>query len=357
MVRYAGAARASSFELTVNTSAKAWCNANKKPNSPIKVMNIMSSNAKVAPNIKLRELENSQIAFSVRKTPLEMTLEERKIELALRMFVNIADQDYVTARWGFQHGLFHTFYWSGAQAIEKYLKAAILFRGESVENYGHNLKSLFARVRHLTSADDLPKKLKIPKTTARGREMWNGKSIEHYVGYMNVYGSPDNRYAFEGLHVNGPVLHALDFTCLHLRRTMNKNNVLSENLFSYRNQGRDTIKKGRKAPDWMLDTDFFLERLYLKHFHVGENKETRKAFRTMNLAFFTDKHKHAGSFGGYIRHGSALNTYLVWHRNSELPGQSKENEAIINQLRDWVGENMQLGDRARRAVGLLPKDR
>ncbi|SDA15647.1 HEPN domain-containing protein [Methylobacterium sp. UNC378MF] len=317
----------------------------------------MTDQGKTAVGTKPQDLEDFHIPFSMRRTPLEMSLEERKIELALRMFVNIADQDYVTARWGFQNGLFHTFYWSGAQAIEKYLKAAILFRGESVENYGHNLKSLFARVRHLTGVDDLPKKLKIPKTTARGREMWNGKSIEHYVDYMNVFGSPDNRYAFEGLHINGPVLHALDFTCLHLRKTMNNNNVLSENLFRYRNQDQYTIKKGKKAPAWMIDADFFLERLYLKHFHVGENKETRKAFRTMNLAFFTDKHKHAGSFGGYIRNGSALHTYLVWHRNSELPGQSKENEAIIDQLRDWVGENMQLGDRARKAVGLPPKNK
>ncbi len=66
---------------------------------------------------------------------------DRFLEQTLR---DAADDDYVSAR---QSGLINqwrSFGWSGLQAIEKYLKALLVFHRISVKTYSHDLKALFS---------------------------------------------------------------------------------------------------------------------------------------------------------------------------------------------------------------------
>lgn len=46
---------------------------------------------------------------------------------ATRSFRDVADQDYVLARIAYRSELYAQFLWSGLQAIEKYLKAILLY--------------------------------------------------------------------------------------------------------------------------------------------------------------------------------------------------------------------------------------
>lgn len=73
------------------------------------------------------------------------------------VFRNQADCDYIAARANFRMQLRQQFLWSGQQALEKYLKAILLFNGQSARfrdptvrrprEYGHDLIALFDAVR------------------------------------------------------------------------------------------------------------------------------------------------------------------------------------------------------------------
>lgn len=47
----------------------------------------------------------------------DMTLEERKLKLVSSIFIEPADEDYITARWAYNSGMFYHFYWSAAQSV------------------------------------------------------------------------------------------------------------------------------------------------------------------------------------------------------------------------------------------------
>lgn len=79
--------------------------------------------------------------------------------IAVEMFRNPADQDYVCARTNYRMGFREQFLWSGLQTIEKYLKAILLFNGcsaryidlsnKSLGEFGHNLKNLLDAVNDI----------------------------------------------------------------------------------------------------------------------------------------------------------------------------------------------------------------
>jgi hypothetical protein len=66
-----------------------------------------------------------------------MTQEERVIvnSFATECFRNVADTDYVAARMHSRFGLIEQFQWSALQAIEKYLKAILLYNARAIQ-YG-----------------------------------------------------------------------------------------------------------------------------------------------------------------------------------------------------------------------------
>ena len=69
--------------------------------------------------------------------------------LIFKLFTEAADEDYIVARVAFQFGLPNQFSWSAQQAIEKYLKGALLLNGISVKKSRHNIVNLFSEIRKL----------------------------------------------------------------------------------------------------------------------------------------------------------------------------------------------------------------
>jgi hypothetical protein len=53
--------------------------------------------------------------------------------VACRVFRDSADQDYVVARLSWKHSIYRQFAWSASQAIEKYVKCALLLNSESAK--------------------------------------------------------------------------------------------------------------------------------------------------------------------------------------------------------------------------------
>lgn len=66
-----------------------------------------------------------------------MKIEALMNDFATRSFRDIADQDYIAARLSYRYGLYSQFHWQSLQAIEKYLKAILLYNRTDIN---HNLE-------------------------------------------------------------------------------------------------------------------------------------------------------------------------------------------------------------------------
>lgn len=64
---------------------------------------------------------------------------------------DVADGDYIEARVAYRLGLMEQFLWASLQACEKYLKAILLFEGQSVRNFSHVTVDMVNRIEHSTT--------------------------------------------------------------------------------------------------------------------------------------------------------------------------------------------------------------
>src|SRR5688572_2300053 len=87
-----------------------------------------------------------------------------------RLFLTTADNDYVTARLCYFNRHYQGFFWNSAQALEKYLKASLLFNNCSAlsddkgKEYGHDLIRLYHKIKTLAQ-DLIPQDVKTPPMT------------------------------------------------------------------------------------------------------------------------------------------------------------------------------------------------
>ena len=63
------------------------------------------------------------------------------------LYTDAADEDYSVARFSFRLGLGNQFGWSAQQAIEKYIKGALLLNGMNISELGHDLDRAFREVK------------------------------------------------------------------------------------------------------------------------------------------------------------------------------------------------------------------
>ena len=114
-------------------------------------------------------------------------------------FRNSADIDYIAARLLYCNGLDQQFLWSAEQAVEKYLKAILLYNGINTADIGHLLTRAFDRLDAITDIQfDLP------------------DDTRDFLEYLQVYGT--NRYLQHPSFTAGEELLRLDKTVWHIRR-------------------------------------------------------------------------------------------------------------------------------------------
>jgi HEPN domain-containing protein len=112
-------------------------------------------------------------------------------DIAQRSFRDVADQDYIAARACYKTGLMLQFVWMGEQAIEKYLKAILLFNAVSAKKLGHDLEAAFARVE------------------AIGKIQFDiSEQSKAYIKYLNDQGA--NRYLEKSHYTRSAELARLD---------------------------------------------------------------------------------------------------------------------------------------------------
>jgi len=114
-------------------------------------------------------------------------------------FRDIADRDYISARILFRNGLYEQFQWCGLQALEKYLKAILLFHDQPVTKFGHDPCKLLEHVKKLPRFKEA-----FSETTESSCEFFQHEG--------------NNRY-FSKLHqIQGDKLTTLDQTVFETRR-------------------------------------------------------------------------------------------------------------------------------------------
>ncbi len=82
----------------------------------------------------------------------------------------MADRRYISARMSFRLGLVDSYLWSSISALEKYLRALLIYHGRSEKNLSHNLLNILAQVEEIGEIHF--------KTARREREF-----LEHLNGF------------------------------------------------------------------------------------------------------------------------------------------------------------------------------
>ena len=152
---------------------------------------------------------------------IQSSAECNAVEVIYESFVVPGDQDYLMSRLFSQNGLSRGFYWAAAQAIEKYLKAFLLMRGEDIRKFnGHPIKALFEAASKIDTSladiDILPhQSIQVEDSVSNHLKMF---VISDFISDIAKHGCADNRYNTFGVEYNTGHLFAMDSLAFQLRR-------------------------------------------------------------------------------------------------------------------------------------------
>ncbi len=282
------------------------------------------------------------------------SLKQRKIRLIIELFINPADEDYVTARWCFNNGNFNHFYWSASQALEKLFKACLLIKDASAKSAGHSLTKLLTKLDTLpdTSAYLNKKCLASPFPISQDL-FWQSKLVPDLLQHFEYYGSPDSRYGGTGIWVRPGLLFAFDELVCGLRSMISADTTLDSDLYN-------CIRKmyygetSSKVSKWMIAPTLKLERLHSRRWlDAGETDGLISAFKSVNYFFFSNGLEMGDSYWGTAIQYSPINNQLVrLDKVSNFDDYStellkKQHESDTVRLRQWVDDRIHLSPAAK----------
>ena len=120
-------------------------------------------------------------------------------DFARRSFRDVADQDYIAARLALRHQLIPQFIWASQQAIEKYLKAILLFNRSACKATNHALMPLLKQSKRISALSWVP-----------------SKDLLQFVEYLDRHNPI--RYLEGGYYARGKMLLDLDNAIWDIRR-------------------------------------------------------------------------------------------------------------------------------------------
>lgn len=214
---------------------------------------------------------------------------QRQLDRFATNFRKQADYDYISARSNFRMGLRQQFLWAGLQAVEKYLKAILLFNGKSArfsnfpptkekneKGMGHDLEALNAAVHQISHLN---------------------YSIEEcnlkFLSYLSKQG--ENRYLSIDAYNTMSAIHDLDNLVWDIRRYCQGRRTYLGWL------REDEVLKINEANIFEINRDFYKQNKYkFRIHHDGELEKIingtasdlkRKALLWANLCYGTKKRK------------------------------------------------------------------
>lgn len=129
-------------------------------------------------------------------------------------FVKPGDYNYIHARFCRATGLHTEFYWQAAQAIEKYLKAALVANGGK-SDYGHRIGDMLVDLNGTLGehgVNDLSKPDKL------NSELWTDKPLERMMWKLAEFGDPNSRYGLTSYQNDGWDIFVFDKLVWEIRR-------------------------------------------------------------------------------------------------------------------------------------------
>lgn len=130
--------------------------------------------------------------------------------VATESFRDQADRDYITARLACRYGLYPQFLWASQQAVEKYLKAILLYNRIPATEIKHDLDKALNFTRRLPFEIELSDQSK------------------GFIKHLSKYG--EYRYLEIPYYANGYLMIDLDLTVWELRRYCQVlNSLVSDN--------------------------------------------------------------------------------------------------------------------------------
>lgn len=270
--------------------------------------------------------------------PKNADLTARKAYLINNIFLEQADFDYITARWAYSKSIFNVFYWSSAQAIEKYSKACLLYSDMTTRKFNHDIVKLYKKLTEIDSSGRIAREIKTPKTSGLNSGQWDGKPALEFLAHLSVYGSTDNRYGLTGTYINSPIIHVVDQICFSLRSSIKHRKLYRKSQLKseFHHAGEEKIQ----AEDWMLNWELPLEDINPKNQAHHLPKDLYDVFRNMNFSYPVERSETESTFGGLWLNGSPLFNQLVrWPQIDQSP----ENIEISQKLKDWALCNIDIG--------------
>ncbi len=131
------------------------------------------------------------------------------------MYLHTADENYVVARWAHDNRLYTDFFWNSVHALEKYMKAMLLFNGHPVKGHSHGLTGLYAEVVKV-AGKLLPPLLTRPANL--NIHHWVDLKPEEFLERLDGNGNADNRYLTYGYAQHAWYVHMVDTMVWSIRR-------------------------------------------------------------------------------------------------------------------------------------------
>lgn len=184
---------------------------------------------------------------------------------ATQSFRDQADRDYVAARLACRYELMPQFLWAAHQAIEKYLKAILLYNRIKAKKVGHNLKLAMDLTQSLPFSIEL---------SSRSRS---------FLNHLSAYG--EFRYIDVPYHVEGFVLVDLDILVWELRRYCQVLDVFGKVLPLAEQAQLDTAKERLLKSSSEPKHKFRLSEGILEQMRDGRSHPSRPALLWNNLVY------------------------------------------------------------------------
>lgn len=130
---------------------------------------------------------------------------------ATDVFRKQADYDYISARANYHMRIRQQFLWSAHQAVEKYLKAILLFNGRSARYYAHLGTAKRKQFDHdLDALNAEVQKIALLKYEIEPED-------KSFLSYLSRQGGA-NRYLGTSAYNTADAIHSLDRLVWHIRR-------------------------------------------------------------------------------------------------------------------------------------------
>ncbi len=255
------------------------------------------------------------------------TAEAWQNSLVLEMFLNTADENYISARVAFFEFRDRDFWWLTLHAVEKYLKASLLLNGVNVRNFGHDVIELLDRLYRLDKRL-APPPFRPPSIS--GPEVIFDFTRKDFARSLTVQGHPNSRYGTYSYVTSRFDIFQADHMIYWARRHARP--------FRQKLPDGGTVDwidaLGRNPTLWRHNSGAPLERLA----DISPRDPRRRNFVKFNLAFFP-KARHRGRLRDGRFHNAPISLRLKALENSAPGSPERATERAVLQ---WVLRNVRM---------------